>query len=81
VYASLDDGGTHETTQRVFGGCTSFLQVTTMNEPKQQGETDCGVFAVAVCTCLAFGGKMVVCQDRMRDHLLKCFEKKLLSPF
>ena len=65
VYASLDDG-THETVQRVFGGCTSFLQVTTMNEPKQQGGTDCGVFAIAVCTCFAFGGKMVICQDRMR---------------
>ena len=54
VYATLDDG-TYETVQRMFGGRTSF-QVTTMNVPKQQGGTDCGVFAIAACTCIAFGG-------------------------
>ena len=83
VYASLDDG-THETVERMFGGHTGFLRVTTMNVPKQQGGKDCGVFAIAVCTCLAFGGdpsKMVICQAGMRDHLLKCFEEKLLSLF
>ena len=82
VYATLDDG-TYETVQRMFGGRTSY-RVTTTNVPKQQGGTDCGVFAIAVCTCIAFGGdpsQMVICQAGMRDHLLKCFEEKLLSLF
>jgi len=82
VYATLDDG-TYETVQRMFGGRTSF-RVTTRNVTKQQGGTDCGVFAIAVCACIAFGGdplQMVICQAGMRDHLLKCFEEKLLSLF
>ena len=83
VYASQDDE-THQTIQIMFGNNTSLLQVSTVNALKQQGGNDCGVFAIAISTCLAFGGdptKMVICQARMRDHLLQCFEDKLLTQF
>ena len=83
VYTSLDDG-TNQTIQRMFGCYTSPLRVTVVNKPKQQGGNDCGVFAIAVCTCLAFGedpSKMIVCQAGMRDHLLKCFEENMLTQF
>ena len=71
VYASQDDE-THQTIQRMFGNNTS-LQVSTVNALKQQDGSDCGVFAIAISTCRAFGGdptKMVVCQAKIRDHLL-----------
>ena len=83
VYTSLDDG-TNQTIQRMFGCYTSPLRVTVVNKPKQQGGNDCGIFAIAVCTCLAFGedpSKMIVCQAGMRDHLLKCFEENMLTWF
>ena len=83
VYTSLDDR-THQIVQSLFSSHGSLLRVTTVNTPKQQGGSDCGVFAIAVSTCLAFGGdptKMVICQARMRDHLLKCFEVKVLTEF
>ena len=83
VYESQDDE-THQTIRRMFGSNTSLLQVSTVNALKQQGGNDCGMFAIAISTCLAFGGdptKMVICQARMRDHLLKCFEDKLLTQF
>ncbi len=82
VYASVDDG-TLRTVQSMFGSHTG-LQMTAVNAPKQQGGSDCGVFAIAVSTCLAFGGdpaKKVICQSRVRDHLLKCFEEKVLTQF
>ena len=66
----------------MFGNNTNLLQVSTVNALKQQGGNDCGVFAIAISTCLAFGGdptKMVICQARMRDHLLQYFEDKLLT--
>ena len=80
VCTSLDDG-THQTIQSMFGHHTSPFRVTVVNKPKQQGGSDC---AIAVCTCLAFGedpSKMIICQAEMRDHLLKCFEEKLLIQF
>jgi len=83
VYTSLDKG-THQIIQRMFASHTSPLRVTVVNEPKQEGGSDCGLFAIAVCTGLAFGedpSKMVIRQAGMRDHLLKCFEEKLLIQF
>ena len=83
VYTSLDDG-THQTIQRMFGCHTSPLRVTVVNKPKQQGGSNCGVFAIAVCICLAFGedsSKMIVRQAGMRDHFLKCFEENMLTQF
>ena len=52
--------------------------------PKQAGSTDCGAFAMAVATCFAFQGdpeRMVLHQQTIRSHLLKCFESKKLAPF
>ena len=76
VYTSPDEGA-HQTLQKMFGHHTSPLWVTVINKPKQQGGSDCGVFAV--CTRLAFGEDplKIICQARMRDYLLKCFEENL----
>lgn len=46
-----------------------------MNDCKQQGVNDCGLFTIAVATSLAFGKEPVQFQQSvMRDHLLNCFE-------
>ena len=79
VHISLDDE-THQTIQRMFSHHTSPLRVTVVNKPKQQGGSDCDVFAIVVCTCLALGedpSTMITCKARIMDHLLKCFEEEL----
>ena len=51
---------------------------------KQKGSDDCGLFEIAVATCLAFGILPEEClweQDVMRSHLCKCFEQGFMSPF
>ena len=81
VYASQDDE-THQTVKCMFSDTS--LQVTTVNAPKQQGGSDSDVFAIAVSTCLAHGGDptmIMIHQVRMRDHILQCFEEKLLTQF
>ena len=67
LYASLDEGSC-KVVQRLFGH-----ELKVDGSPKQHGDRDCGVFAIAISTCLAFGGdpvKMVVHQATMRTHLL-----------
>ena len=55
--------------------------------PKQKGDIDCGLFAIAIATALAhFGLDGAVAstsfnQCGMRDHLLMCFENMCLTPF
>ncbi len=50
--------------------------------PKQDGGSDCGVFAIATSTAQANGyrsGKFI--QGRMRAHLVNCFESLSLTVF
>ena len=60
------------------------LEVRIIPIQQQQGGSDCGVFAAAVCVVLAQGGdpSMVrLRQNRMRMHLKGCFETGCITPF
>ena len=51
---------------------------------KQSGSTDCGLFAIAYITSIAFDldpAQYVFNQTAMRPHLQKCFEEKKITPF
>ena len=49
---------------------------------KQNGVNDCGLFAIATATALAFDLNPVKFgQSNMRAHLLKCFEGRKITPF
>ena len=51
---------------------------------RQIGANDCGLFAIAVATSIAFGLDSVGIhfqQREMRHHLLHCFEKEQMTPF
>ena len=51
---------------------------------KQLGSTDCGVFTIAYAVDLLSGNdpkKISYDQNKMREHLVKCFEVGKLSPF
>ena len=52
--------------------------------PRQLGDKDCGVFAIAICAAIVHGINLEgikFVQDNMRQHLLLCFEQQHLSPF
>ena len=50
--------------------------------PKQDGTTDCGLYAIATSVSLATGSQPKdFIQPSMRDHLLLCFENFTLSTF
>ena len=50
----------------------------------QRGSKDCGLFAIAFATELAFGhdpSNFIFDQSKMRQHLIKCFESRSISRF
>jgi len=58
--------------------------INLMKIGKQKGGNDCGLFAVAVLTALAFGvnvTKVKFDQGRMRPHLVKCIDSKEMTLF
>ena len=60
------------------------LKITVSQSQKQKGGTDCGIFAIAFATALAFGinlSKLQLKQESMRAHLINCFNKHRISPF
>ena len=60
------------------------FKVKIANTKKQLGQDDCGLFAIAYITHIAFGLDPANCefkQTELRDHLVQCFEDKKMSPF
>ena len=52
------------------------------NSPRQDGATDCGLYAIATCVALANNRKPgQFIQENMRGHLVKCFENYSLTQF
>ena len=59
-------------------------QITMGRCQKQKGKKDCGLFAIAFATAIAFGlqpSKQNLDQSAMRMHLVHCFNQKQMSPF
>ena len=51
---------------------------------KQSGEKDCGLFAIAFAVALIFNNqpsKLKFNQQKMRSHLVECFNKQQMTPF
>ena len=52
--------------------------------PRQENGSDCGVYALANATELAFGGNPQLCiweVAKMRGHIISCLEKGYMTPF
>ena len=60
------------------------IRLQFMNVQMQAGGYDCGLFAVAFATALAFGeppGQYHFAQEKMHHHLWSCFERGQISMF
>ena len=66
----------------LFSGPTTVIKL--MPTQKQEGGVDCGLFAIAMTTGVAFGvdsTALMFSQTKMRDHLVECFNNGVLSLF
>ena len=79
VYFSLDEE-TSEVTARLFHG--DVAKVVEMQ--KQDGGKDCGLFAIAISTAIAYGVDPISLhfnQAAMRNHLVHCFKDQVMTLF
>ena len=85
VYDSLFsflDQDSSQMVQKLFACGNVNPSIKMMHCPKQKGVKDCGVYAIATATALAFGFKSAVLrEDKMRSHLVDCFNRQHMSPF
>ena len=77
-----------EETERVIANLfqcdSSKLTITVSRSHKQKGTVDCGLFAIANATAIAFGknpSKLCFKQEALRSHLVNCYNKNFMSPF
>lgn len=65
--------------------CTDILPTIKIGRSqKQKGLNDCGIFAIAYATAIAFGAqpeKQNMTQDVMRAHLVNCLSNEKFSVF
>lgn len=77
VYRSIDD-----TTRAVITKLFQASAIRIVESPKQEGGTDCGVFAIANATALAHGiNPSSFDQSAMRRHLVKYLKEDLMIMF
>ena len=82
LYSSVDEE-TQATILNLFE-INGQLKLNILNLQKQRGGSDCGLFAVAVATALAFGVDPTAVnfqQNEMRGHLSNCFQEGLMTVF
>ena len=79
LYSTIDEP-TEKTLKKMFG---AKVEIKVVDGPKQDGTTDCGLFAIATCVSLASDVTLPTKFDQstMRKHLVECFEKLSLEPF
>ena len=80
LYADVDVTTKHKI-ERVFGSSVIYKLP---NIQKQEGIKDCGLFAIAIATDIAFGNTSSVFQfqqSKLRPHMKECFEKQCISRF
>ena len=79
LYSSIDEA-TVKILRQMFG---AKAEIELKDGPKQDGTSDCGLFAIATCVSLASDGTLPseFEQSEMRQHLIKCFEQLNFEPF
>lgn len=65
-------------------GSSDQLKIKLIKTQRQKGNKDCGLFAIAMTTAIAFGknpSKVTFCQESVRAHLVSCLNKQNFSLF
>ena len=72
------------TLNTLYKRISEHLTITMCRCQKEAGGTDCGLFSIAFADALAHGinpGMLKFHQDKMRSHLVDCFNKQIMIPF
>jgi len=78
------DKETLQTVYTLYQHASERLTITMCHCQKQAGGTDCGLFSIAFATALVHGmnpENFKFCQEKMRPHLVDCFNKQMMVPF
>ena len=78
------DKETEKVLSNLFQWNDTKLVITVSRCFKQKGVVDCGLYAIAYSTAIAFGDnpcKLKLKQDALRPHLVNCFRVKKMSVF
>ena len=73
-----------QATYKLYKHISENLNIKICRYQKQAGGTDCGLFSIVFAVALVHGmnpGQLKFCQDKMRSHLVECFNKQVLVPF
>ena len=84
VYDSVFNMISKETENIIYNQFDPLCSLEIVNMKKQHGGNDCGVYAIAVSTALAFNldpASIIFDQGKMRSHLVQCIEKEMVTPF
>ena len=77
IFLSIDDK-----TRRLLTCMFGKNDIIMGKAPKQEGNKDCGVDAIAICVLLANGTlPPLYNQTKMRRHLIECFENLKFTKF
>ena len=79
VFSTLD-----KETNEVVANLFPSASVKVIKSQKQAGGTDCGLFAIATATALAYGTdptSITFIQAAMRSHLVQCFTDRVITLF
>ena len=60
------------------------FQINHIDVQRQQGESDCGLFAIAHATIICLGGDphtAYYCQSDLRNHLEQCYKERKMTAF
>ena len=74
------DSGTKNVIHNLFGSCKE----QGVSTPKQKGGKNCGVYAIAITTALAFGHNPATIhfsQASMQTHLIQCIDMQTFPLF
>ena len=84
LYTSIDESTKAIITSVFQAPDNGTLTIRYVNTQKQADTNDCGLFAIASATAIAFGSdpsNHIYHQGEMRPHLHQCFVKGLLTQF
>ena len=83
IHTSVNDN-TQTVIPALINSKSSHVKMKLINVAKQSGGTECGLYAIAIITCLAYREDptcVVFDKAMLRPYLVECFEKKCLQLF
>ena len=81
MYTSIVED-TKEVLLNLFYVSTNLPVIEIAEMCKQRGAKECGLYAITIATKILFDvSNIQFHEQKMRTHLLKCYQNKVITPF